>query len=125
MKINHKCLSGTGDLKLILDLLPFHAVSICTFAGYRVAEVARRQEGPSPKSLDSDANFKPNMLFCRDIKIFVIYAPDEKLCGYFWSRRKAANFCHSVLGCNHPLNSHSSYFPNPLTFGRKITACPL
>ena len=25
----------------------------------RVAEVVRRHEGPSPKSLDSDANFKP------------------------------------------------------------------
>ena len=64
MKINHKCLSGTGisnfvDLQLVLDHLPFHAVSICTFAGYRVAEVAGRREGPSPKSLDSDANFKP------------------------------------------------------------------
>ena len=36
----------------------------------RVAEVARRHEGLSPKSFDSDENFKPlNTLFCREIKI--------------------------------------------------------
>ena len=28
------------------------------FAGSRVAEVARSRKGPSPKSLDSDENFK-------------------------------------------------------------------
>ena len=36
----------------------------------RVAEVVRSREEPSPKSLDSSKNFKPqHMLFCRDIKI--------------------------------------------------------
>ena len=35
-----------------------------------MAEVARKREGPSPKSLDSDENLKPlPTLFCRDIKI--------------------------------------------------------
>ena len=53
------------------------------------------------------------------------FAPDEIFFGHFWPRQKAANFCHPGLGCNHPLNSHSSYFPNPLTFGKKITACLL
>ena len=32
------------------------SISILSF---RVAEVVRRHEGPSPKSLDSDENFKP------------------------------------------------------------------
>ena len=36
------------------------------FMETRVAEVARARERRSPKSLDSDENFK---LFCRDIKI--------------------------------------------------------
>ena len=37
---------------------------------FRVAEVAQSREGPSPKSLDSDENFKPlYTLFCGDIKI--------------------------------------------------------
>ena len=37
----------------------------------RVAEVVRRHEWPSPKSLDSDENFKhKHTLFCRNIKIF-------------------------------------------------------
>ena len=37
----------------------------------RVAEVVRRCEGPSPKSLDSDKILKPqHTLFCRDVKIF-------------------------------------------------------
>ena len=36
-----------------------------------VAEVVRRHEGPSPKSLDSDENFKPgHTLFCRDLRTF-------------------------------------------------------
>ena len=35
-----------------------------------VAKVVERHEGPSPKSLDSDENLKPeHMLFCCDIKI--------------------------------------------------------
>ena len=38
------------------------------YAPNRVAEVVRRCEGPSPKSLDSDENFKPqHTLFCSDI----------------------------------------------------------
>ena len=38
--------------------------------GARVAEVVRRHEGASPKSLDSDKIFEPQTtLFCRDIKI--------------------------------------------------------
>ena len=35
----------------------------------RVAEVVRRQKGPSPKSFDLDEKFKPlHMLFCCNIK---------------------------------------------------------
>ena len=35
-----------------------------------MAEVVRRHEGPSPKSLDSDENFKPqHTIFCLNIKI--------------------------------------------------------
>ena len=45
----------------------------------RVAQVARRREGPSPKSLDSDKNFKPkHTLFCRDFKI------SHDLRTFFW-----------------------------------------
>ena len=34
-----------------------------------MAKVARRREGPPPKSLDLDENFKPkHMLFCCDVK---------------------------------------------------------
>ena len=42
-----------------------------------MAEVVRRHEGPSPKSLDSDENFKlqhmlyfRNIMFCRDLCTF-------------------------------------------------------
>ena len=38
------------------------------YAPNRVAEVVRRCEGPAPKSLESDENFRPqHTLFCRDI----------------------------------------------------------
>ena len=41
----------------------------------RVAEVVRGHGGPSPKSLDSDENFKPEpMLFCRELRFVAIYA---------------------------------------------------
>ena len=40
----------------------------------RVAEVVLRHEGPSPKSLDSDENFKPeHTLFCRVFRFVMIY----------------------------------------------------
>ena len=37
----------------------------------RVAKVVRRHEGPSPKSLDSDENFKPNIRYFVTILRFV------------------------------------------------------
>ena len=41
----------------------------------RVAEVAQGHEGPPPKSLDSDENFKAeHTLFCRKLRFVVIYA---------------------------------------------------
>ena len=40
------------------------------FMWTRVAEVAQRPKGPSPKSVNFDGNFKTYYkLFCRDIKI--------------------------------------------------------
>ena len=49
----------------------------------RVAEVVRRHEGPSPKSLDSDKNFKPkHTLFCHELRFVVIYA----LIGDLWAK---------------------------------------
>ena len=42
---------------------------------YRVAEVVRRHEGSSPKSLDLEENFKPEYtLFCRKLRFVAIYA---------------------------------------------------
>ena len=41
----------------------------------RVAEVPQSREGPSPKSLDSDENLKPeHTLFCRELRFVAIYA---------------------------------------------------
>ena len=41
----------------------------------RVAEFARGQGGPPPKSLDSDENFKPeHTLFCRESRSVANYA---------------------------------------------------
>ena len=50
----------------------------------RVAEVARGHRGPPPKSLDSDANFKPkHMLFCRELRFVAIHAHFEDL----WAKK--------------------------------------
>ena len=48
----------------------------------RVAEVVRGNGG-TPKSLDSDENFKPeHQLFCRELRIVAIYA----LFGDLWAK---------------------------------------
>ena len=51
----------------------------------RVAEVARRHEGSSPKSLDKDENLT---LFCRDIKICrnlrTFWKTLDKRVRFFW-----------------------------------------
>ena len=50
----------------------------------RVAEVVLRHERPSPKSLDSDENFKPeHTLFCRELRFVAIYA----LFGDLWAKK--------------------------------------
>ena len=42
---------------------------------FREEEVVRRHKGPSPKSLDSDENSKPeHTLFCRELRFVAIYA---------------------------------------------------
>ena len=59
---------------------------------HRVAEVAQKREGPSPKSLNSDENFKPwHMLFCCDcdIKIYrdlhaIWKTLGKKMFVFFW-----------------------------------------
>ena len=49
-----------------------------------VAEVVWGHGGPSPKSLDSDENFKPKQtLFCRELKFDAIYA----LFGDLWGKK--------------------------------------
>ena len=49
----------------------------------RVEGVARTRERRSPKSLDSDKNFKPeHTLFCRELRFVAIYA----LFGDFWAK---------------------------------------
>ena len=49
----------------------------------RVAEVVRGYGGPSPKSLDSDENLKPeHTLFCRELRFVAIYA----LFGDLWAK---------------------------------------
>ena len=53
-----------SDFILERQLLPlnihfFPLLANIGLAGSRVAEVVRRHEGPSPKSLDSDKKFKP------------------------------------------------------------------
>ena len=54
--------------------------------GHRVAEVVRRHEGSSPKSLDSDEKFKPqHTLFCRKLRFVAIYA----LFGDLWAKKSA------------------------------------
>ena len=56
-------------LPLCEQSLTWNSCTQCSVQS-RVAEVARMREGPSPKSVDSDENFKPTpTLFCRDIKI--------------------------------------------------------
>ena len=46
----------------------------------------RRHERPSPKSLDSDKNFKPEpTLFCRELRFVAIYA----LFGDLWAKKGA------------------------------------
>ena len=52
--------------------------------GSRVAEVVQRHTGPSPKSLDSDKKFKPELTpFCCELRFFVIYA----LYGDLWAKK--------------------------------------
>ena len=47
----------------------------------RMAKVLRTQEGPSPKSLELDENFKPKLTrFCRDIKIYALF-------GNLWAKK--------------------------------------
>ena len=49
-----------------------------------MSEVVRGHGGPSPKSLDSDENFKPeHMLFCRELGFVAIYA----LFGDLWAKK--------------------------------------
>ena len=49
-----------------------------------MADVVERHEGPSPKSLDSDENLKPeHTLFCRELKFVAIYA----LFGDLWAKK--------------------------------------
>ena len=51
---------------------------------FRVAEVVWRQEGPSPKSLDLNENFKPkHTLFCRELRFVAIYT----LFGDLWAKK--------------------------------------
>ena len=51
----------------------------------RVAQVARRREGPSPKSLDSDKNFKPKHTpFWRKLRFVAIY---YALFGDLWAKK--------------------------------------
>ena len=63
-----------GDLRnnlLLVDIV----VVIEGIVDIRVAEVVRGHEGPSPKSLDSDENFKPkHTLFCCKLRFVAIYA---------------------------------------------------
>ena len=55
----------SSDMFTLFKLLYTVAV---TYIG--VADVARSREGPSPKSLDADENFKPShSLFSHNIKI--------------------------------------------------------
>ena len=50
----------------------------------RVAEVVRGHGGPTPKSLDSDENSKPEHTpFCRELRFVVIYA----LFGDLWAKK--------------------------------------
>ena len=49
-----------------------------------MAEVVQSHEGPSPKSLDSDKNFKSkHMLFFRNLGFVAIYA----LFGDLWAKK--------------------------------------
>ena len=49
----------------------------------RMAEVARGHEGPPPKSLDSDENFKPeHTLICRKLRFVAIYALFGEKCPF-------------------------------------------
>ena len=50
----------------------------------RVAEVARGNGGPPPKSFDSDENFKPELtLFCRKL----IFVANYALFGDLWAKK--------------------------------------
>ena len=63
-----------------------------------MAEVVRRHERPTPKSLDSDKS--SNICYFVVISRFVaIYALFGNLYDHFCPRRKAANFCHPVQWC--------------------------
>ena len=49
-----------------------------------MADVVERHEGPLPKSLDSDENFKPEYtLFCRELRFVAFYA----LFGYLLAKK--------------------------------------
>ena len=59
----------------------------------RVAEVVRGHGGPSPKSLDSDENLKPeHTFFCRKSRFVVIYA----LFGDLWAKKVPFRVKNSV-----------------------------
>ena len=59
-----------GQVQVLLKIKIFEWLGVQT----RVAEVARGHEGPPPKSLNSDENFKPeHTLFCRLLGFVAIY----------------------------------------------------
>ena len=90
------------DFAIICSHLIFHqhtsstipniaAHVLCQSLWTMAAEVVRRHEGPSPKSLISDKNFKPqNTLFCRDIKIKALFESLDKKSVFFFVKNNVS-----------------------------------
>ena len=77
---------GSKECSYSLENTPSNDIPYTIFV-FRVAQVMRRHEGPSPKSLISNKNFKPqHTLICRDIKI---------CCDL-----RTFTFCRNMLDCS-------------------------
>ena len=72
-----------GALTDLLDVYIFLSCLLVVLVR-RVAEVAREHGWHTPKSLDSDENFKPeHTLFCRELRFLAIHA----LFGDLWPKK--------------------------------------
>ena len=83
---------GYTFVKVTLNVGVLVVALFIVVAVVRVSEVAQKQKGPSPKSLDLDENFKSNLrYFVAILRIVAIYAHVRRL----WAKIALLHGIHS------------------------------